>query len=150
MPNILDILSAESIKQNAQNKMQDINAIASGLDKQNPPGMMDSAIAQMLLQMAPGSGDILAAKDSSQMANQAYQNFRQGNYGQAGQDLLWSLVAGAGALPMIPHISQAMVAFHGSPHKFNPTPRNPLGEFDLSKIGTGEGAQAYGHGIYVA
>ena len=30
--------------------------------------------------------------------------------------------------------------FHGSPHKFD--------KFDLSKIGTGEGAQAYGHGLY--
>ena len=40
--------------------------------------------------------------------------------------------------------------YHGSPHIFPPTPRNPLGEFDASKIGTGEGAQAYGHGIYVA
>ena len=38
--------------------------------------------------------------------------------------------------------------WHGTPHKFPPTPRNPLGEFDASKIGTGEGAQAYGHGIY--
>jgi len=40
--------------------------------------------------------------------------------------------------------------YHGTPHRFPPTPRNPLGEFDASKIGTGEGAQAYGHGIYVA
>jgi hypothetical protein len=32
--------------------------------------------------------------------------------------------------------------YHGSPHKFE--------KFDSSKIGTGEGAQAYGHGIYVA
>ena len=40
--------------------------------------------------------------------------------------------------------------YHGSPHTFPPTPRNPLGEFDASKIGTGEGAQAYGHGIYTA
>ena len=38
--------------------------------------------------------------------------------------------------------------WHGTPHKFPPTQRNPLGEFDASKIGTGEGAQAYGHGIY--
>ena len=38
--------------------------------------------------------------------------------------------------------------WHGTPHKFPPTPRNPLGEFDASKIGTGEGSQAYGHGIY--
>jgi hypothetical protein len=32
--------------------------------------------------------------------------------------------------------------FHGSPHTFD--------RFDLSKIGTGEGAQAYGHGAYLA
>lgn len=36
----------------------------------------------------------------------------------------------------------AMTAYHGSPHKFD--------AFDLSKIGTGEGAQAYGHGLYFA
>ncbi len=33
-------------------------------------------------------------------------------------------------------------AYHGSPHSFD--------RFDASKIGTGEGAQAYGHGMYVA
>ena len=32
--------------------------------------------------------------------------------------------------------------WHGSPHKFD--------KFDASKIGTGEGNQAYGHGLYVA
>jgi hypothetical protein len=32
--------------------------------------------------------------------------------------------------------------YHGSPHRFE--------EFDASKIGTGEGAQAFGHGIYLA
>ena len=40
--------------------------------------------------------------------------------------------------------------YHGTPHKYAPTEANPLGEFDASKIGTGEGAQAYGHGIYLA
>jgi hypothetical protein len=33
-------------------------------------------------------------------------------------------------------------AYHGSPHDFD--------AFDMSKIGTGEGAQAYGHGLYFA
>ena len=32
--------------------------------------------------------------------------------------------------------------YHGSPHKFD--------KFDMSKVGTGEGAQAYGHGLYFA
>jgi hypothetical protein len=40
--------------------------------------------------------------------------------------------------------------YHGTPHTLPPTERNPLGEFDASKIGTGEGAQAYGFGIYTA
>jgi len=40
--------------------------------------------------------------------------------------------------------------YHGTPHRFEPTEANPLGEFDASKVGTGEGAQAYGHGIYFA
>lgn len=34
------------------------------------------------------------------------------------------------------------IVWHGSPHKFD--------KFDASKIGTGEGAQAYGHGLYFA
>ena len=33
-------------------------------------------------------------------------------------------------------------AFHGSPHDFD--------EFSMDQIGTGEGAQAYGHGLYFA
>jgi hypothetical protein len=40
--------------------------------------------------------------------------------------------------------------YHGTPHRFPPTAKNPLGEFDPTKIGTGEGAQAYGHGLYLA
>ena len=35
-----------------------------------------------------------------------------------------------------------ITAYHGSPHEFD--------QFDTSKIGTGEGAQAYGHGLYFA
>ncbi len=37
---------------------------------------------------------------------------------------------------------QGITAYHGSPHSFD--------RFDMSKIGTGEGAQAYGHGLYFA
>jgi hypothetical protein len=42
------------------------------------------------------------------------------------------MVAGAGPIR----------AYHSSPHDFD--------KFDLSKIGTGEGAQVYGHGLYFA
>lgn len=75
-------------------------------------------------------------------------------------------------------LNMGIRAFHGSPHDFPPvrliempdgkrlyqnmdeladTPQGakiiqeyPMGRFDMSKIGTGEGAQAYGHGLYFA
>jgi hypothetical protein len=37
---------------------------------------------------------------------------------------------------------EGLTAYHGSPYDFP--------KFDVSKIGTGEGAQAYGHGLYFA
>jgi hypothetical protein len=45
---------------------------------------------------------------------------------------------------------QELITYHGTPHRFEPTPANPLGEFEGAKIGSGEGAQMYGHGIYLA
>lgn len=38
---------------------------------------------------------------------------------------------------------QPLTAYHGTPHTIQ-------GRFDISKVGTGEGAQAYGHGMYFA
>jgi hypothetical protein len=44
-----------------------------------------------------------------------------------------------------------ITVYHGSPHRINNVDEaNPYGRFDTSKIGTGEGAQAYGHGMYLA
>ena len=40
------------------------------------------------------------------------------------------------------HSVSPLTVYHGSPHKFN--------KFDSAKIGTGEGNQAYGHGLYLA
>jgi len=38
---------------------------------------------------------------------------------------------------------QPLTAYHGTPH-------NIQGKFDINKVGTGEGAQAFGHGMYFA
>ena len=48
----------------------------------------------------------------------------------------------AGGGEAVKKVVKAIKAYHGSPHDFD--------KFDLSKIGTGEGAQAYGHGLYFA
>jgi hypothetical protein len=46
------------------------------------------------------------------------------------------------AIPRQMNPQMGAIVYHGSPHKFD--------KFDSSKIGTGEGAQAYGHGLYLA
>lgn len=46
------------------------------------------------------------------------------------------------AAPRTLNPQKGAIVWHGSPHKFD--------KFDSSKIGTGEGAQAYGHGLYLA
>ena len=58
-----------------------------------------------------------------------------------------ALMGGAGLGDVIPTsaigtgaLAGMAKVFHGSPHLFN--------KFRMDKIGTGEGAQAYGHGLY--
>lgn len=49
----------------------------------------------------------------------------------------------SGDVPVTPFGKQAgVIGYHGSPHKFD--------KFSMENIGTGEGAQAYGHGLYFA
>lgn len=72
-----------------------------------------------------------------------------GNYNPAPTMEAALLPMGTGAVAGVPMKAGEAVlgagpirAYHGSPHDFD--------RFDLSKIGTGEGAQAYGHGLYFA
>ena len=76
-----------------------------------------------------------------------YMKGREGDYVGAMPSLAEVLLGMApipgmkkGAMP--PRVEKPIRAYHGSPHDFD--------KFDLSKIGTGEGAQAYGHGLYFA
>lgn len=77
----------------------------------------------------------------------AYVKGREGDYKGMASPLAEILLSMApvpgmkkGAMP--PRVENPIKAYHGSPHDFD--------KFDLSKIGTGEGAQAYGHGLYFA
>ena len=55
---------------------------------------------------------------------------------------LGEAVAMLAGVPVAGVAKKGIRAFHGSPHDFD--------KFSLEKIGTGEGAQAYGHGLYFA
>ncbi|NBQ80128.1 MAG: hypothetical protein EBT99_16250, partial [Betaproteobacteria bacterium] len=72
--------------------------------------------------------------------------YRSGESASVISDLVGALSPFAYASAMskasqIPGMAE-LIAYHGSPHKFK--------KFDASKIGTGEGAQAFGHGLYFA
>lgn len=107
----------------------------------------------------PGSGFVTGQQDLTEAA----RNAQTGNYGEAaigagnaalgyGSGILDMATLGAAALPRtmakkaveaVSEIAPEVIrAYHGSPYSFD--------KFDLSKIGSGEGAQAYGHGLYLA
>ena len=76
----------------------------------------------------------------------AVESYRMSGGPNRDSNVLWSdtgkpsifgsALATAGEQP------KGITAYHGSPHDFD--------KFSLDKIGTGEGAQAYGHGLYFA
>jgi hypothetical protein len=119
--------------------------------------------------LTTGSGMTLRPRDETIFAGMAVapvisQGGRLANQaamsaGRAGERLAERVVPQVmerGGLPaqLLGDVSRGSVSpldvYHGTPHTLPPTSRNPLGEFDASKIGTGEGAQAYGYGIYTA
>jgi hypothetical protein len=83
---------------------------------------------------------------SEQLRQTAAQGAPQYDPGPAFNAALMTMGGGAAGVPM--EAGEAALgagpirAYHGSPHDFD--------KFDMSKIGTGEGAQAYGRGLYFA
>ena len=118
----------------------------TSLDAPQNPTFAEMA-AETGASFVPGVGQLLAARDIERA--------------RRADDLTGMAMAASNFLPVDrligalrhglgrPPISELDV-YHGTPHTYAPTEANPLGEFDASKIGAGEGAQAYGHGIYLA
>lgn len=116
-----------------------------------PPGLIDS-------RNVPGSSEWIGQK----MQNSGMVSANRNPFAEAGMGLLspvaFKAAQKAGGLLASAEMKAAenaakpstlrqagqrgAIVWHGSPHKFD--------KFDSSKIGTGEGAQAYGHGLYLA
>src|SRR5512139_3976851 len=95
------------------------------------PAQMGQTIAEAL--MAPGNA-YRSTPDNPVTTEQMVK---------PAADLAGLVMAGATGAPAMSNAAgMGIRAYHGSPYDFN--------KFDLSKIGTGEGAQAYGHGLYFA
>lgn len=117
-----------------------------------PPHVMEAAKrAAMVSKLIGPLADAQDVADYQQYGSAMAANLQKGNMHQA---LLHDapLAAASGlamAVPMMGGIAgkiddavTGIRAYHGSPHDFD--------KFDMGKIGTGEGAQAYGHGLYFA
>jgi hypothetical protein len=114
------------------------------LDPQEETDASQMAI-EMGLGFVPGIGQALALRDIERA--------------RRAEDPVGGALAAASLVPFGRLLGKGRAAgpvmseldvYHGTPHKFPATEANPLGEFDASKIGTGEGVQAYGHGVYLA
>jgi hypothetical protein len=115
---------------------------ARGLLSLDPQAESD-AVLEMGLGSLPGTGQLMALRD----LERARRAKDPGAAAMAASNFIpfGTLLNRFRRGPM-----SELDVYHGTPHRFPGTEANPLGEFDASKIGTGEGAQAYGHGIYLA
>lgn len=108
--------------------------------------------------MSPNDPNRLTTADAYTSNMSALRNWVAAQRADASARGLWSDQTGlptqAGLLDAARQYGQGIIAgtsapgrgsitaYHGSPHDFN--------AFDMSKIGSGEGTQAYGHGMYFA
>ena len=103
-----------------------------------------SPVAQGLLGFTGRNPTYSVMSPEAQQMSDAY---RLGEQASVASQLYGSVLPFAAASTMANaqrtgSLLSPLTVFHGSPHKFS--------KFDASKIGTGEGAQAYGHGLYFA
>jgi hypothetical protein len=108
----------------------------TSLDQPQESDAVDMAL-EMGGSFIPGVGQALAARDFERAR-------RAGDEAGMAMAAASALPVGRliGALKGFDPVMREIDVYHGSPHRFE--------EFDASKIGTGEGAQAYGRGIYFA
>jgi hypothetical protein len=145
MAGLLDFLQAAS-NTAASNISGPVDMLAWALDKAGVPGqkkpVMGSAWLkeQGLMRDVPQSAASLAGETVGLLGP-------MGVAAKAPQIAAWRNAvnelaeSGAGRMPR-GAAPRGAITWHGSPHKFD--------KFDSSKIGTGEGVQAYGPGAYLA
>ena len=105
---------------------------ATGLPAKNPSqgGALNPAAAPYQEGYEQGEPVAIAS-----MALPAYASALRASAPKAYNMLENYMIKSGGMIPL--------EAYHGTPHTIN-------GAFDIKKVGTGEGAQAYGHGMYFA
>lgn len=91
-------------------------------------------------EFTPGAA-VRDTMDASKTVSEGVMNLNPWETGMGLAGILMGILPGKSPVKEFPLI-------HGTRHEFAPTEKNPLGEFDLSKILTGEGTNYEGKGIY--
>jgi len=157
-----DLLRGMSKKQSYQELGQGIQNTAKVL-----PSVGESLGRGALVQLPAFVGDV--SQTARQIAPETMQNTFGNRYMPTSEEILAKVprmtpdyqgsqsheMMGGVLSPAMPFLLRAgaeatkglpignMIAYHGTPHEIK-------GAFDISKVGTGEGAQSYGHGMYFA
>ncbi len=115
-------------------------------------GLRKAGLGNVIGDAPVGGSDWMAQKGITQQPKNALAGMAGETLGMAGPMVAAAkapqvanglLKMGENALaPATMNPQMGAIVYHGSPHTFD--------KFDMSKIGTGEGAQAYGHGLYFA
>lgn len=92
------------------------------------------ALPEVVREGLGGVLDLLAGTETGEVTPRAAQSLALGGLAGGGALAPRGALAAGGARPIR--------AFHGSPHNFD--------RFDAGRIGTGEGGQSFGHGLYFA
>ena len=126
---IIDALSQLSLGLLNYSRSEPEGLLARGARR--PAGLLGRGINTALNMQGPG---LLAQQE--EYFNPSVMSTPEERRRQGAQFMQDVVTGPLGLAPM------GWTAYHGSPHKFD--------KFQLDKIGTGEGAQAYGHGLYFA
>jgi len=141
-------------KEQRQNEERMMNALMSLLEQDKLPRSPLARIAYRIFRFIQRIAQAMGIKPLSR--NELMRNMLSGEIGRRAEGRLAELEEAETPRGWMPVDMtkennaqlQPFVAFHGTPHVFAPEPGFPHGRFRLDKIGTGEGAQAYGWGIY--
>ena len=139
MPKIADALSPRQYSGTSLSEMATAAPPTYAQQAARIPGRILDALRAL------GSGQSYgSAEPTNAISDLARAKFWRGSVFGVPEDVQQRNVERATDIAMM----AAPTVWHGTPHRFPPTAKNPLGEFDPTKIGTGEGAQAYGYGHY--
>jgi len=132
MAGILDTIRSrvqdDPVAQYLADTYKGMGLLASDTTKNTWSGMDTLDRAALATSTVPVVGDVVG------LANDARYLYQE-------PSLINAAMMGIGAIPLVPSLGM-IKAYHGSPHKFD--------RFSMDSIGTGQGAQAYGYGLYFA